>query len=183
MDRISDCWILTFSGIAFNLLEPRVEDINLTDIAHSLSMQCRFVGHCRRFYSVAEHSVNVSRNVSRNSKAWGLLHDASEAYIADMSKPLKLYSRLGVTYQEIEERLMRAICERFDLPFTQPEEVTEADKRMLMTEKRDLLSESPIPWDNVGEPYPERIKCYTPTEAEMLFLRAADNLNLRVYQL
>lgn len=174
------CWILTFGGTPFNLLNPRVEDISISDIAHALSMQCRFVGHCRRFYSVAEHSVNVSRNVEPMHKAWGLLHDASEAYIADMSKPLKLYSGLGVAYQEIERKLMGAIRERFGLFDEEPEAVKIADGRMLMTEKRDLLADSPVQWDNMGEPYPEPIKCYTPTEAEILFLRAAVDLDLHL---
>ena len=74
-------WIQTYLGIQFWPLDPRPEEVMLFDIAHSLSNMCRFTGHCREFYSVAQHSVIVSQNVPREDAAWGLLHDASEAYM------------------------------------------------------------------------------------------------------
>lgn len=70
-------WIATFTGGVFFPLAPRVEDVRISDIAHALSMLCRFAGHTRGFYSVAQHSVLVSRLCSQQDALWGLLHDAS----------------------------------------------------------------------------------------------------------
>src|SRR5208282_6622849 len=97
-------WIRTFSGGRFYVLEPRVEDVRIEDIAHALSMQCRFTGHVREFYSVAEHSVWVSRYSHREDALWGLLHDASESYIGDMSTPLKLQPEMS-RFRTTEKRI------------------------------------------------------------------------------
>src|ERR1017187_10636100 len=76
--------ITTFSGIHFWPLLPNPADIRIEDIAHALSNQCRFAGHAREFYSVAEHSVRVSQLCPPEDALWGLLHDASEAYLTDV---------------------------------------------------------------------------------------------------
>jgi hypothetical protein len=86
--RVGD-WIQTYSGRQFWPLDPRVEDVHLEDIAHALSNVCRYTGHVREFYSVAEHSVHVSWSCEPEDALWGLLHDASEAYLADMARPVK----------------------------------------------------------------------------------------------
>ena len=82
-------WIQTFTGRAFYVLDPRPEDVDIEDIAHALSMQCRFAGHCREFYSVAQHSVTASWLVPPEDALWGLLHDAAEAYVVDLPRPIK----------------------------------------------------------------------------------------------
>lgn len=82
-------WIQTFSGRQFFPLEPRVEDVCIEDIAHGLSNLCRYAGHCECFYSVAQHCLLVSRVVPREHALRGLLHDASEAYLIDVPRPIK----------------------------------------------------------------------------------------------
>src|SRR4051794_15527189 len=82
-------WITTFSRRQFWPLDPHSDEIHIEDIAHSLSQQCRFGGHSRSFYSVAQHSCLVSALCKANDALWGLLHDASEAYLGDIPRPLK----------------------------------------------------------------------------------------------
>ena len=77
-------WLQTYTGIQFWPLDPRPEEIDIQDIAHALSLLCRFNGHCQRFYSVAEHSVHVSTILAPEFGLWGLLHDAAEAYLSDI---------------------------------------------------------------------------------------------------
>jgi len=164
-------WIQTISGIAFYPLEPRPEEIQIYDIAHALSHQCRFAGHCRQFYSVAEHSVRVSRTVSPEFSLWGLLHDAAEAYLVDLPRPIKKWCEMGRLYQEIEDNLMLAICARFGLDPEMPAAVKEADTVLLVTEKRDLMVAQPKPWEaEAAEPLPERIYPQSPYWAKVFFL-------------
>ncbi len=137
MSRLGD-WIQTYTGQVFYPLDPRPEEIHIADIAHSLSMQCRFSGHVREFYSVAEHSVRVSIACPPEHAEWGLLHDASEAYLIDLPRPLKRFSEMGRLYMEAESRVMSAVCERFGLSIQIPSIVERLDRVLLMTEKRDL---------------------------------------------
>lgn len=189
------CWIETFTGRRFPLLEPRAEDIDIRDIAHALSMQVRYTGHVRKFYSVAEHCCHVSHRVPAEDALWGLLHDASEAYIADLSRPLKHASPLGPIYLEIEDRIMRAVCEHFGLPLTlpMPASVKAADNLLLLAEKQALMTS--LPWDATAEAGagldgPSELArisreaqladialfCYRPEIAEEAFLRRFDAL-------
>ncbi len=128
--------ILTAGGRYFPLLAPSPADIHIEDIAHALSNLCRFTGHVREFYSVAQHSVLVSQIVPPQDALAALLHDASEAYITDISKPLKPH--LG-GYAEIETRIMEAVLQAFGLPTCLPDSVKRADLILLATEKRDLM--------------------------------------------
>ena len=82
-------WIITASGKRFYLRRPTPADIDAGDVAHALAHICRFNGHTREFYSVAQHSILVSRLLPDELKLAGLLHDAAEAYCGDMVKPLK----------------------------------------------------------------------------------------------
>src|SRR5690606_29748913 len=82
-------WMQTFTGRRFWPLDPRPDEICIEDIAHALSMQCRYAGHCLSFYSVAEHSVLLSQHVAEPFRRWALLHDASEAYLVDVPRPIK----------------------------------------------------------------------------------------------
>ena len=147
-ERIGD-WKQTFTGRKFWPRDPRPEEIYIEDIAHSLSLQCRYTGHVRRFYSVAEHSLRVSEWVTgcgREMALWGLLHDAAEAYLGDMSAPLKHGSRLGDEYKKLERPLQRMICEKYGLSPEKPPDVREADKILLCWEKRDLMGPGPELW-------------------------------------
>lgn len=145
-------WIQTYTGVAFYPLDPKLDDINILDIAHALSNMCRFTGHTKQFYSVAEHSIRVMDILPNDLKLWGLLHDASEAYLVDLPRPLKRHSSLGSIYRSIEDNLMKSICEKFSLSPQMPKEVSIADNILLATEKRDLLGPSPIPWGQNNEP-------------------------------
>lgn len=168
-------WMLTHSGIQFWPLDPRPQDILIADIAHSLALQCRFAGHCRFHYSVAQHSVMVSKNVEPQAAVWGLLHDAAEAYLVDLPRPIKRFSALGDIYRPIEDALMECIAKRFDMG-PMPESIKIADDRCLMTEKRDIMPGSEKPWRETADPYPERIISMTPSRAEYEFLARWDVL-------
>lgn len=167
--------MLTHAGIQFWPLDPRPEDIVIEDIAHALAMQCRFAGHCLHHYSVAQHSVIVSNNVPAEFALWGLMHDAAEAYLVDLPRPIKRYSRLGEEYRDIENALMGSIADKFNLG-TMPECVKHADDRCLITEKRDVMPGSDKPWIETAEPFEERIMRMSPEFAEALFLRRFDEL-------
>ena len=150
--RTDHNFIRTFSGTRFWPLAPKAEDVKLEDIAHALSLVCRWTGHTYGFYSVAEHSLRVSMEAERMILArgasfelawdvalWGLLHDATEAYICDLAGPLKGSTALADLYKSYEARLMGAIAKRFDLMPHMPAVVKEADHIMLATEARDLM--------------------------------------------
>ncbi len=161
-------WCQTFTGVAFWPLDPRPEDVRVEDIAHALSMQCRFAGHCREFYSVAEHSVRVSWACDFKDALWGLLHDASEAYVVDVPRPLKPYL---ANYADIETSVQVAVCRRFGISITQPPSVKRADVVLLATEARDLMSTPPIPWGGLlYPPLVAVISPWSPAYAEMMFL-------------
>lgn len=164
-------WIQTYTGKKFFPMEPKVSDICIEDIAHALAHQCRFAGHCKRFYSVAEHCLLMAAKVSPQNQMWALLHDASEAYLVDVPRPIK--PRL-IGYYEAEYRLMYAICLRFGLPFSMPAEVKEADTRILMDERIQNLTEPPEAWPTDGEPLGVTLEFLAPERAEELFLAAAD---------
>lgn len=171
-----DPWFQTHTGIEFSLPEFRVETIDIHDIAHSLSQQCRFNGHTRTFYSVAQHCVLASENVPPADAMWALLHDAPEAYLGDVVGPLK---RLLPEYQKLERNLMAVIAERFGLDGAMPRSVRDIDMRLLATEKRDLLpAEEPRVWESIEgvEPLPDRIVPWAPPEAKMKFLAAFGKL-------
>ena len=158
--------------------DPRPEEINVIDIAHSLANQCRYAGHCREFYSVAQHSVIVSRIVPLEFQLWGLLHDAAEAYLVDLPRPLKRFSAIGDAYRVVERRLMLAVCERFGLENDEPWCVHVADDVALMTEKRDLMP-GLWKWRETAQPLVETIKPQSPAEAEGEFLGRAGELGIQ----
>lgn len=161
-------WIQTFTGRQVWPLNPRVEDLCVEDIAHALSLQCRFTGHTRAFYSVAQHSVLASAHCPE-APLWALLHDAAEAYLADVARPVKGFL---TNYREAEERLERIVAATFGLPWPMPECVKGIDLRLLATERRDLMNTPPIPWVSTRdvEPLPGRITAWPPGVAERVFL-------------
>lgn len=164
-------WMQTFVGVRFRPTNPDIKDISIVDIAHALANQCRYAGHTKEFYSVAEHSVRVSRIVPKEHAFWGLMHDSPEAYLQDMIRPLKMVHPLGDEYLKLEHRLMEVIAQRFKLKLPMPPEIKEADNIMLFTEKRDLM-EVQLPWFDEGKyaPLPEVIKPWSPKQARYEFL-------------
>lgn len=167
-------WIQTFSGLAFWPLDPRAEEVCDEDIAHALSMQCRFGGHCLAFYSVAEHSVRVSQIVPPRDALAGLLHDAAEAYLIDLPRPVKLSMP---DYSGIEKSIAAVIGERYGIDLVNlPLSVRAADEILLATEKRDLMSPSPREWAWLPDPLPEMIVPWGPALAREIFLRRLNEL-------
>ncbi len=100
-------------------------------------MQCRFSGHLKKFMSVGQHSVNVSIICPEPFELWALLHDASEAYLQDVARPIK-YAQGMEQYIIWEKKLQAVICERFGLPVEEPPEVKICDNRMMAQERRSL---------------------------------------------
>lgn len=163
-------WGCTVTGRAFYPEDPRTEDICIEDIAHALSMMCRFGGHTREFYSVGQHSVLVSDVCHPRDALWGLLHDASEAYIVDIPRPLK-YAEGMEGYRVLESAFMTAVCERFGLPRRMPETVSWADEALLATEARDLMPQDSVEKWSLNElPLDRRIEPWTPRYAKEQFL-------------
>ena len=160
-------WFQAFSGRAFYPLDPDPYEIDIADIAHALARCCRFAGHVTRFYSVAEHSVHVSYEVADGMALEGLMHDASEAYIGDMIRPLKIAMD---AYRAAEERLERMIAEVFGLRFPYYPDVKRADTALLMSERIALVKSPPFPWKERAEPSRQTIWALSPEEAERRFL-------------
>lgn len=181
---MTDEWIATYTGRQFWPLAPRAVDVAIEDIAHALANKCRFTGHTRRFYSVAQHSVHVSHHVDAAGgvgAGWGLLHDGAEAYLPDVASPVKhlLHFEIpqehgpavNLSFEAVERRILWTVAEALGLPRSIPEKVWEVDRRMLATERRDLFGEGPE-WPALRgvRPYSLTLPVYDPEEAEELFL-------------
>ncbi|HEY8593285.1 MAG TPA: hypothetical protein VIL42_10550 [Sphingomicrobium sp.] len=160
-------WMQMYSGGQFWPLDPRAEEVRIEDIAHALSNICRYGGHCERFYSVAEHSVLVSYAVPPEHALIALLHDATEAYVGDVVRPLK---RLLSGYAAIERRVWEAIASRFGMAVELPDCVKVADNAVLLAEQQQIMKPAPADWCIEGEPADCEIDCLAPSDAEAAFL-------------
>lgn len=169
--RMGD-FMQTFTGRAVYPLDLRTSDIDIRDIAHALSMQCRYAGHTQRFYSVAEHSVLVARWCRQYGPAAaleGLLHDATEAYLVDVPRPVKPFLK---GYKLMEQRAAEIIGQRFGLdPRGCPECVHEADNRILNDERAALMAPCEREWGlSDARPLGVVIEGWVPARAEREFL-------------
>lgn len=177
-------FIQTYSGRAFYLLDPRPDEVELIDVAHQLAMQNRYAGACRSPYSVAQHSVLVSRIVPPQYAIYGLMHDAAEAYCQDITRPMKLTHRaLGYDqYGSIEAGVRWAIFERFGLDESLFQSIAgiikHADNVAASTEKRDVLhpSQPGVNWGPMEAPLSRRITLLTWTTAKLRFLSRFNEL-------
>lgn len=163
-------WMQTFTGRQFFPLDPQPEDIDARDIAHALSLICRYGGHTVAFYSVAEHCLLMSRAVAPEHALWALLHDAAEAYVGDMVRPLKHHMP---EYRAIEDNVLSTIAQQFGMGFTAdfPDAVKEADNRILLDERSALFGGTPAPWAIEDlEPLGVPISGLSPEEAESMYL-------------
>lgn len=169
LDAIEGPVMLLQSGRYFDIVNPDPNLIDIEDIAHSLSMQCRYTGHCRDFYSVAEHSVLCSYLVPKPFKLEALLHDAAETYISDVASPFK--GLIAKIYKPIETRIELAIAKRFELEYPWALEVKEADLRMLAIERQQLMPPAGR-WECLKgvAPAPLNPMCWTPEVAKERFL-------------
>ena len=164
-------WFPTYSGVKFYVEAPKLEDIRIIDIAHSLAMQARFAGHLRRFYSISQHCVLVSLHVPKELALCGLLHDAAEAYCQDLIRPIKYLPGMEA-YRAVEANLERLIAQKYGLPFPWPAAIKVADNRCLMTERRDLYKKGvgeKFAWDINVEPFAEVIDPLSYSVAKDLF--------------
>lgn len=172
--------LLTASGRVLDLLNPQPNQISLHDIALGLSRESRFNGQTSRFYCVAQHSYLAAELVPEPFKLEALLHDATEAYIKDIPRPLKT---LLNDYQEVERRLDLAIREHFGLPLAPlSPAVVEADLILLATERRDLMPNSEhISWPCLEgvKPLNMAIEAWTEREAFFNFMAHAESYLVR----
>jgi hypothetical protein len=159
-------WTHSWTGRPYFPFDPRPEDVFIEDIAQALGKICRYNGMCRRFYSVAEHSVHVSHIVPPEHAFAGLMHDAAEAYVGDVRRPFK-YKLHG--YREIEFLNWQAVATRFNLPIMQPDCVTAADRAILLTEREAVMNPVPHDWNVAGEPADIEIHCWGPESATRMF--------------
>ena len=161
-------WILTSTGKHFDLFEPQTDMIDPRDISHALAHLCRFNGHTREFYSVAQHSCIVAELVPEEHKLVALLHDAPEAYLGDMTRPLKQWIP---AYQGFEDVVWQRVCERFGLALELPSCIHQADLIALATERRDLMPTDPAIWDCLADIHPmvEIIRPWPAAEARLTY--------------
>ena len=165
-------WMQLHSGVRFYPIDPRPEDIRIEDIAHALSLLCRFGGHVREHYSVAQHSIIVAHMLPPRLQLAGLLHDATEAYLVDVPRPIKV-ALPG--YKELEDALSGVISFVYGVDFSDPL-IKRADNVALLTEARDLLSQVPDGWGYTEEPAPFRIMPIDAQRAEAAFLKMFHDL-------
>ena len=150
--RLGD-WCETYTGRHFWPLDPKPEEVSIDDIAHALSLTCRYNGHCKYLYSVGQHSILcvILARINRFNpriQLLALLHDAAEAYVSDVTRPIKPYLK---GYQEMEDRIHRTILCALDIPGAYPVEadcVNEIDNEMLATEAKILMP--CVGWSNLG---------------------------------
>ena len=181
-DRVGT-FIVTYSGVKFYPLDMRPDEILIEDIAHHSSNICRYTGAVDPFYSVAEHAVRASWNADDKygpEVAFDvLMHDASEAYAADVSRPVKQLPELA-SYLELEEKIMFAIAGKFEFNWPMTSEVKEMDDGMLLAEWKSLMplhDELDGPFFDAVREYDGRlITPWTSTEAKAMFLEEFDEL-------
>jgi len=179
MNEYGGNWITTYTGKQFHFLNPQPDEIDIVDIAHALSLTCRFGGQCSKFYSVAEHSIRAAEIVPNKYKLFALLHDASEAYLPDLPRPIK--ANLP-KFKSMECNILIAIWTKFmpctwygnyvsaNVPWFEGQPVIkQADNVLLATEARDLMANMDD-WALLPKALTDIIYPMTPAKAEELFL-------------
>ena len=160
----------TYKGGKFYPLDPRPEEVDIEDIAHALSQMNRYGGHTVFPYTVAQHCVILSNVIEKEYSFLALMHDASEAYLCDIPRPIK-YDLTN--YNEIEERLMKVIAQKFNFPWPMSEVVKIGDNRMITTERQQVMAPGPKFNMVTAEDYPAydvQINRWSPEGAKWMFL-------------
>src|SRR5574337_576340 len=181
-----DPWIETYTGKKFYFLTPQKEMIDIIDIAHALSQTCRFSGHTRVFYSVAEHCINVSRLLWKRYQdpdlaLIGLFHDAAEAYLTDIPTPIKQYLP---EYDTLETSVLNAIYENWALYEEDYSKVKDADTGMLLKEAYYLLPSKGKEWAlkyQTTYPIEGTLDCFGPNESRHEYTALFQDLIWRRY--
>lgn len=166
--------IMLRSGAWFDFCAPADSEFTVDDIAHGLANICRYSGQCSRFYSVAEHSLLVS-DTATGFEFEALLHDAAEAFLGDITRPLK---QMLPEYKRIEAEVERAILERFGVQWPLPPQIKQADLRVLAAEQRQIMPEGTDGWvrGQKVEPAPVVVQHLSPDEAKRRFLERFDEV-------
>ena len=178
---MSDCYLTTKTGSRIDLIDFDDNVYSIIDIADSLAKQWRWNGAIDRFYSVAEHCVHVSRNVPDELALDALMHDAAEAYICDLPRPIK---RVVPGYCVLEDALMQSIAKQFGFNFNTAHDgpVKEVDNKLLVTEHRQLRRGSSLDWENFTingvkiEGYDWPLPCWTTPIARMQFINRFNHI-------
>ena len=177
-------YLQTVSGRWVNPFDPDPDQIELPDIARALANQCRFGGHCRTFYSVAQHCVLVSELIeeeggSSEDALAALMHDAAEAYLGDLPHPIKHRSELGARFIDAEKPLERVIRDRFAITHSSPE-VKRIDRALLATERREFSAER-WHWPELAgvAPLDLELQAWSPDDAAEAFVRRFEALVAR----
>lgn len=187
-NSVEHIWIQLYGGDQFYLQRPTVEQIHASDIAHALSFQSRYLGHCKKFYSIAEHCCLMAdyeweRAKDINMTLWALLHDATEAYMPDFPRPWKRLPQFEFV-RAAEEDLMSVISERFDLDgYVVPDHVDALDRRILADEADQVFMTGPTEdWGKIWKPgLGVQIQFWTPEVADMNYLeRLMGLIQLRI---
>lgn len=167
--------ILLASGSYFDLLDPVGSAFTIDDIAHGLSMTCRFAGQCREFYSVAEHSWHASWLVPPALARAALMHDAAEAFIGDVTRPLK---SLLPAYKTIERAIEQAIVDRFAIDGWDAPEIKQADLQMLHDEQQAMMPAHDDGWSTSAgiTTWTTHFDHWLPVEAKRRWLQRYDEL-------
>ncbi len=164
-------WMMLASGQPFYPLDPLPDEIDIADVARALSQICRYGGHVSRFYSVAEHCVLMAEVAPKGFELMALLHDAAEAYLGDIPRPLK-YSPAMAAWREAEAKVEAAIGERFGVPFPIMATIKALDDRIILDEWAQLMPASDRDIGVRGEPLGVTIHGWMPNEAQARFLDA-----------
>jgi hypothetical protein len=167
-DRATRSGIMTVEGTFFDYDDLENNRYSIYSIAVSLSNTCRYVGQLEDFYSVAQHSVMVSHIVPPDQALAGLLHDAPEAFLHDVNKPLKRRVEM-IAYEALYQRVEWHMFKKFKVPSMLTPEIHHADAVMLVTERRDLRA-APVPVNSAIRPLPDKLVPLAPKPARDLFL-------------
>ena len=171
---MDDAWIQTKTGRKFYPLKPKCEDIDIEDIAWSLSNICRYNGHCKHFFSVAEHSIYASQYLPSKYALEGLMHDSAEAYIGDISTPVK---QLLPDVKKIEYGILKCVAEKFKLEYPFHKDIKKIDLRLLATEASQIMNPQVEVWPQITEPsFNFRLWCREPANAFSAFMRRYETL-------
>jgi hypothetical protein len=166
-------WMQTYTGRKFSLVDPQPEDVDIVDIVASLGNIVRFNGHCGGNYTVLQHSVQVAELCNQEFRFDGLMHDAGEAYYGDITRPQKivLNELSDGRIAEWMKRIDRVVAIALGFVFPTPLAVKHFDNVMLATEARDLMTDSPKPWEELPPPLPDVLRVWSPQESYTRFVR------------
>ena len=177
---MTTAWMETFSGGRYYPLVPEKNAIDIKDIAHSLALMCRFNGHCRFHYSVAQHSLYVSYCLPERLQMAGLLHDAAEAILSDIISPMKQHMD---SFRELEQAWLVEIFDALDVPWPSQDEwqhIKFADDHLLVLEAEQLMVSKGKDWVLAGSRHLKMpaiaIRPFQPRDVEKRFLQRYEEL-------